>query len=400
MGAVVSVLMSVFNGERFLRESIESVLNQTFQDFEFIVIDDGSTDDTANILANYEDSRLRCHRNRENLGLTRSLNKGLAISTGKYIARQDADDRSKQTRLEKQVARMESNPKLGLLGTFYDIIDANGEFLSAIEPPTDNAQLQEELLSHNQFSHGSVMFRRTALALSGDYRSLPIAQDYDMWLRIAEHFEIENLDEPLYEYRFHNEAISVNKLEQQSKLAHSARSAALARRGDRATESLTSARATQVELSSQLLRTTLWYTYLAFLAADVLATRQYAAQAYSIATRGELIPEMARGIAGHARVLSKRFADAEVGLDYIRVVCAWDDDYGLALRRELIGDYYFELAFQSLDSSDLPRLRHFLLAALRNKPSRLKNAGARSISVAAVLGIGPHRFLKEILRGQ
>jgi glycosyltransferase involved in cell wall biosynthesis len=113
----ITVLMSVFNGERFLRGAIESILSQTYKDFEFLIIDDGSTDASTNIIASYRDSRIRSLRSERNLGLAASLNQGLASSTGQYVARMDADDISLPNRLARQVGFMQTHPHVGACGT-------------------------------------------------------------------------------------------------------------------------------------------------------------------------------------------------------------------------------------------------------------------------------------------
>ncbi len=124
----VSVLMSVYNGERFLRDSVESILGQTFTDFEFLILDDGSTDSTCEILEEYanKDARIVLVRNDRNLGLTRSLNKGLRLVRGEYLARQDADDISLPKRLEMQVKFLDAHPEVGVVGSALEIIDENG----------------------------------------------------------------------------------------------------------------------------------------------------------------------------------------------------------------------------------------------------------------------------------
>jgi len=113
----VTVLMPVYNGEKYLNEAIDSILGQTFKDFKFLIINDGSTDGTADILKSYKDSRIKVTNNEKNIGLTKSLNKGLKMAKSEYIARMDADDISLPTRLQKQVEFMDSHPKVGVCGT-------------------------------------------------------------------------------------------------------------------------------------------------------------------------------------------------------------------------------------------------------------------------------------------
>jgi glycosyltransferase involved in cell wall biosynthesis len=135
--ARVSVVMSVFNGERFLREAVDSILGQTYRDLELIVIDDGSADGSGEILAQRRqaDARLRVFP-QANMGLTRSLNRGVELSTGEYVARMDADDLSEPRRFERQVAFMDAHPDVGLLGTAYREIDGEGRVLGTKVFPT------------------------------------------------------------------------------------------------------------------------------------------------------------------------------------------------------------------------------------------------------------------------
>lgn len=135
----VSVVMSVYNGEKYLPETIDSILNQTFKDFEFIIINDGSTDKTAKILTSYDDPRIRIF-NQENMGLTKSLNRAISLAKGEYIARMDADDISYPERLKKQVDYLNKNPDIGLVGSKYIRIDKRGRKIDEINVPigTDN----------------------------------------------------------------------------------------------------------------------------------------------------------------------------------------------------------------------------------------------------------------------
>lgn len=218
---LVSVAMSVYNGEKYLRGSVLSILNQTFRDFEFIIINDGSTDNTREILKSFsdEDSRIVLIHH-ENIGLTQSLNKGISVSKGKYIARQDADDISMPERLFKQVSFMEMNPTVGLLSTCFEFIDECGKKIRPCYLAIDNETLKKRLMHINQFCHGASMIRKAALDFVGVYRNFfRYAQDYDLWLRISEKYEVSNLPDFLYLYREFANAISSRKLVKQSQFA-------------------------------------------------------------------------------------------------------------------------------------------------------------------------------------
>ncbi|MBJ6801038.1 glycosyltransferase family 2 protein [Geomonas propionica] len=220
---LISVVMSVYNGERYLGEAVDSVLNQSCTDFEFIVVDDGSTDGTAAILASYSDPRLRIIRH-DNLGLTRSLNLAIAQARGEYVARQDADDRSLPERLAIQAEFLDSHPELALVGTAVKVISSAGAELATFRHPTEPAEIAVTLRTYNCFWHGSIMFRRDSfLELGGYDERFVTAQDYDMWLRFSERHQLANLPEPLYAYRFTVESVTVKRMVSQHRLAVLAR---------------------------------------------------------------------------------------------------------------------------------------------------------------------------------
>lgn len=213
--------MSVHNGAQFLRPAIESVLSQSFDDFEFIVVDDGSTDQSLSILRSYSDPRLRVLPLTVNGGLVAALNLAIEHVQGEFVARMDADDECEHERLQVQVAAMVSNPEVVLLGSQYSCIDGMGRCFAGPNLPTDNATLQRELLTFNAFCHPSVIMRLAALKVVGGYRALGgrFAQDYDLWLRLAEHGQVMNLPQTLLRYRVHGEQVTVRKAEEQMRAA-------------------------------------------------------------------------------------------------------------------------------------------------------------------------------------
>ena len=208
----VSVLMAVHNGERYLREAVDSVLTQTYSDFEFIVVDDASTDDSPSILGSYGDSRLRVIRNERNLGLTASLCRGLRAARGELIARQDDDDLSMSSRLAKQVVYLDSRPEVVLLGSRVDLIDWRGRPLGrertyrAVTP--DGVRWQ--LLFGNPFVHSAVMFRREIIAdrLGGYDERMRFNQDFELWSRVIAAFAAANHAEALVRHRVHNTSLT------------------------------------------------------------------------------------------------------------------------------------------------------------------------------------------------
>ena len=205
---VLAVLMPTYNYAHYLDVSISSILNQTFKDFDLYIYDDGSVDNTNEIVNKFTDKRIHYIVNEENIGLSRTLNKGLdaLISQYKYIARMDADDWAHPERLEKQFYFMEKNPELGLCGT-------QGNWLSNFEQPifeswkypTNNDELELELLFSASFGHSSVLLRSDILKnnkLKYDI-SLQSTEDWDLWIKLAQVSKLANLSDFLMKYRIH-----------------------------------------------------------------------------------------------------------------------------------------------------------------------------------------------------
>ena len=213
----ISVVMSVYNGEKYLREAIESILKQTFSDFEFIIVNDGSTDSSLSIIQSYSDERIRLINNEKNIGLTKSLNKALKLAGGEYIARQDAEDISLLNRFEEQMKYFEKHPETALLGTSFYKINRDGE---GIGKRIALANPGNALFKENQFMHGSVMFRKEVIDNLGGYNELiRYSQDYELWLRIAKHYQTRNLTKALYKFRYHDSNIRLTNWEE-STLCH------------------------------------------------------------------------------------------------------------------------------------------------------------------------------------
>jgi glycosyltransferase involved in cell wall biosynthesis len=194
---LVSVLMSVHNGVPWVRDAATSALTQTLADLELIVIDDGSTDATADVLASLRDPRLRVER-RERQGLTLALNRALELARAPLIARLDADDVALPDRLACQRQYLDAHREVGLLGTGARMVDETGREVGVVRPPTDDAAIRRALIRANPFVHSSVIVRRSALDRVGGYDpSFPVAQDYDLWMRLSRVTRLANLAEPL-----------------------------------------------------------------------------------------------------------------------------------------------------------------------------------------------------------
>jgi len=231
----ISVVMPVYNGETFLKPAVDSILAQTERDFEFLIIDDGSTDGSHAILQAYadQDHRVRLHlRNHE--GLVPALNFGIAEARAPYLARMDADDIALPTRFARQLEVLEADPGIGALGTHVEGIDVAGRPLRPFTPPVDHDSLDTRHLTRGdpRLWHPSVMMRTEILRDLGGYSAdFPYTEDLDLWLRIAEVARLAVVPEVLLRYRLHLASVSVTKRDQQIRSARAALLAAHTRRG-------------------------------------------------------------------------------------------------------------------------------------------------------------------------
>jgi glycosyltransferase involved in cell wall biosynthesis len=203
--------MPVYNGEKYILQAIESVLNQSYQHFEFIIIDDGSTDRSAAIVKGFSDTRIRYEKNEKNLGLIASLNKAVMLCNGAYLARIDSDDVCVTRRLEKQLSVFLGDSKIGVVGSMAEIIDAEGRSKGLFKVPQDNFEIKCGMLFNNQIIHPGVMIKRTVLDQFGpqffDSRDLHV-EDYGLWVKMLHHTDFFNIQEPLLKYRIHDSNIS------------------------------------------------------------------------------------------------------------------------------------------------------------------------------------------------
>lgn len=218
---LVSIILPTYNGARFLRRAIESVIAQTYTAWELLVIDDGSIDDTPAILAELQqtDSRIRYIKNTYNLGIQKTLNKGIKESKGVYIARIDDDDVWAQVdKLEQQVSFLEENPEYVLVGTGVILIDeTEKEIMRYFLPETDHA-IRTGLLAQNRFVHSSVLFRKdTVIELDGYSESVEVrhVEDYDLWLRLGMKGMLANIPQYAVKFTVREGSISgSNKIDQ------------------------------------------------------------------------------------------------------------------------------------------------------------------------------------------
>jgi hypothetical protein len=199
----VSVLLPVYNCQEYVATAIESLLNQTFSDFEAIIIDDGSSDASAEVISSYHDPRIKFIR-QANLGLASTLNKAIGLACAPLLARQDQDDISMPDRLEKQVAYMQAHPECGLLGSWAQIMEINKLSSRFHRHPTSDWELRYGLLFNNPFVHSSVMLRKSVVTELGGYTTDPERQppeDYELWSRIARVSAVANIPDVLLIYR-------------------------------------------------------------------------------------------------------------------------------------------------------------------------------------------------------
>jgi glycosyltransferase involved in cell wall biosynthesis len=207
----ISVIMSVYNSENTLTGAIESILQQNFKDFEFIIINDGSTDGTTSILSDYKqkDSRIILI-NQPRMGLVYSLNQGLKIAQGEYILRQDADDLSLAYRMEKQLEYIKQH-NLDIVSSYAFLVNKRGRFLKIIKCPSRHEDIARKLEKHNCILHPTLMFKKTSILSLGRYnQDCELIEDYDLYLRaILQGLKFGTIPEPLVKIRFHPSGVSV-----------------------------------------------------------------------------------------------------------------------------------------------------------------------------------------------
>ncbi len=215
---LVSVVMPAYNAEKYIECAIESIVNQTYENFEFIIIDDCSQDSTPAIIKRFSDSdaRIKGYRNEENLHIARSLNKGIGHSNGKYVARMDADDWAYPDRLEKQVQFMEQNPDVVICGGRMEICDEELNVSSQRVYQLKDEEIRRRLYYHSPFSHPLIMMRKDALVHAGLYNvNLTDAEDYELYFRLGNLGKFGNLDVVILKYRKQDTSYSHSRVYRQ-----------------------------------------------------------------------------------------------------------------------------------------------------------------------------------------
>lgn len=388
----VSVLMSVYNGARYIETALESILAQTFSDFEFIIVDDGSTDETPVILHRCSDPRIVHLHSEANLGLAKSLNRGMRVTRGEYVARQDADDLSFPQRLKSQVQFLDSHPDISLVGTSFVQIDDQGQELRTVTMPLEPDQIHEMLFYAHCFCHGSVMARRSDLQTVGGYdERFVAAQDTDLWLRLAERYRLANLPAPLYAFRTHAASVAGRSRSLQRQMSHQATAEAMVRclsqtdnwrpsaltlgrfhfsqgmqalengRTDRAREQMVEARKENPWLDDD---------------ADYLA-RMAIHRAFEL------------GPAGTSRLKSARDVRAALHFVYGLFDLLPEDQGPLQAKRSwAMAELHASYAFAFLGRASRTRALEHCLRAWFHEPGRLKDRGLLSVFARSLVGSG------------
>lgn len=209
----ISVIMPVYNSEHYVKDAIESILNQTYKNFEFILVDDASTDSTFEILKEYKkkDKRIILLENKQNLGVTKSLNLALTKASGKYIIRMDADDWSYPNRFELQVDIMENNPEVVVSGSYVEVCDANLKTLYVRKYHLSNKEIRKHIFRYSPFAHPATIWRTNILKKERYNEMLTTCQDYELYFRVGKFGKFMNLDKPLLKLRLHDRSMSVLK---------------------------------------------------------------------------------------------------------------------------------------------------------------------------------------------
>ena len=206
----ISIILPLYNGEAFVQQTIESILNQSFEYFELIIINDASTDKSKEIVLSFQDKRIRYIENESNMGISKTLNRGIDLCCGKYIARIDADDVCMPDRLKTQWEFLEKNPAIGLCGSWAIVIDENNKAIGKIINQTDPKFISIALLFSVPLIHPSVCCK-TSILKQYKYADIPLIEDYDIWCRMSKTTQMANIPKFLLKYRWHTNNISKGK---------------------------------------------------------------------------------------------------------------------------------------------------------------------------------------------
>jgi glycosyltransferase involved in cell wall biosynthesis len=375
----ISVVMSAYNTAPYLRACVESVLAQTYTDFEFIIVDDGSSDDTWSILTIYaqQDARIMLLRNQPNAGVVNALNKGLQQARGVLIARQDADDLSHPQRLQQQVAYLDAHPTCGMVAAVPALIDPagaplNGDGWDAV----GNADIQRKLLDYMCLCGPTVMLRRECFEAAGYYFTVgsDASEDYDLCLRVAEVTELESLSGGLYLYRQHPNSASTRRAHMQMCNKAIALQRALARRYGPSAPTQHVATVGRDYLQAALI---------AFVGNDVIEARHSLGDALSV---HPALLEQDQPAERLVRAYTPQPVDA--ALRYTVAVFAelLPRTRRLArMKARLLSDLHMQEVFAGVSQNQPARVQAHLWPGLRYNPGWLGNRGVVALSVKSLL---------------
>ncbi len=204
----LSVMLTFHNAQWYLQEAIDSILSQTFGDFELLLLDDASTDSSLGIVQSYDDPRIRtiCHTTKHGIALSRKIL--LELARGEYVAVLDSDDRAYPARFDTQLKYLDSHADIDLIGSAYHVIDAGGKVIALVRVPLDPVEIRWRLLFGNCLGHSAVMYRKESALRRGGYDEHVVAgEDYDLWIRLARDGKIAQLDVPLVQWRSHKSSV-------------------------------------------------------------------------------------------------------------------------------------------------------------------------------------------------
>ncbi len=205
----ISVVMPVYNGGKYLKQSLKSILNQTYKNFELIVVNDGSTDSTAKILTTINDKRLKIIHNIYNVGVAKSLNRGLKIAKGDYIARCDSDDINFKKRFKIQIDFLDKHLSYALVGSNAMLIDEKGKKIKKTSLPATDSQIRKKILFRNPILHPAVVYRKKLMNKTINYREMfNGAEDYDLWFRLLKIGKAYNFKDSLIKHRIHKDIVT------------------------------------------------------------------------------------------------------------------------------------------------------------------------------------------------
>ncbi len=225
MKPLISVIMPAYNGEKYLAEAIESILDQTYNNFEFIIINDGSTDKSLEIIKEYakKDKRIKIINNNKNLGISLSLNKGVITGKGKYIAIMNQDDISLTKRFEEQIKFLEENPEVDIVGAAMETFDEEGDTFLRRYPLT-NIKIRKKIWFYSPLAHPSIMVRKEVFKKVGLYRNWTFpCEDLEFFFRAGEKYKLANLPSVLLKHRYHKDSITMSNTKLMEKKANQIR---------------------------------------------------------------------------------------------------------------------------------------------------------------------------------